>query len=232
PPDGSVTITEYHPLRFYAYPDMRADVERAVCDLAEVVVTYGIPKTMAAPAAEEGTIVIEVGACDVVAKDDGAHAIVPLSSYLCGGGTITAETRAIHHISPAEILGFLPFDAQAFVAQAREDGVAAIAAHHADFEGKWVGSALDGLPLICTYKGALRVWPDAPSHQNQVLRYWLEEQGLSAPDPILCQPARRAGPDAYATAHLLKALLAFATPAALVEWTTEPAALPRCTIGK
>lgn len=56
PPDGGVTITEYHPLRFYAYPDMRADVERAVCDLAEVVVTYGIPKTMAAPAAEEGTI--------------------------------------------------------------------------------------------------------------------------------------------------------------------------------
>lgn len=176
--------------------------------------------------------VIEVGACDVVAKKDGSHGIEPLSSYLCGGGTITAETRAIHHISPAEILGFAPFDPKAFVAQAREDGVEAIAAHHADFEGKWIGAALDGLPLICTYKGALRVWPEAPSHQNQVLRYWLEEQGLSSPDPILCQPAHRAGPDAYATAHLLKALLTFATAPALVQWTKEPAALPRCTIGK
>lgn len=54
PPDGLVTITEYHRLPFYAYPEMCADVEAAVCELAEVVVTYGIPKMMAAPAVEEG----------------------------------------------------------------------------------------------------------------------------------------------------------------------------------
>ena len=35
-----VTITEYHPLRFYAYPNMRDDVQRAVNDLAAVVATY------------------------------------------------------------------------------------------------------------------------------------------------------------------------------------------------
>ena len=54
PPDGLVTITEYHPLPFYAYPDMRADVEAAVRELAAVVVAYDIPKTMAATAVEEG----------------------------------------------------------------------------------------------------------------------------------------------------------------------------------
>lgn len=54
-PNGLVTITDYHRLPFYAYPEMRADVERAVRELAEVVVTYGIPKTMAAPAAEGAT---------------------------------------------------------------------------------------------------------------------------------------------------------------------------------
>jgi hypothetical protein len=53
-PNGLVTITDYHRLPFYAYPEIRADVERAVRELAEVVVTYGIPKTMVAPAAEEG----------------------------------------------------------------------------------------------------------------------------------------------------------------------------------
>jgi exodeoxyribonuclease X len=175
--------------------------------------------------------VIEVGACDLV-ESEGAWLIEPPEARLCGGGTITAETRAIHHISPAEILGLDPFDAEEFVTQAVTDGVAAIAAHHADFEGKWIGASLNGLPMICTYKGALRVWPDAPSHQNQVLRYWLEEQGLSSPDPILCQPAHRAGPDAYATAHLLKALLSKASVDDLISWTKEPASLPRCTIGK
>ena len=35
-----VTITEYHPVKFYAYPGMRADVEKAVAELAEVVATY------------------------------------------------------------------------------------------------------------------------------------------------------------------------------------------------
>jgi hypothetical protein len=51
---GEITITEYHPVSFYAYPNIRADVEAAVRELAEVVVAYGIPKTMAAPAVTEG----------------------------------------------------------------------------------------------------------------------------------------------------------------------------------
>lgn len=34
-----ITVREYHPLTFYAYPEMRADVERAVGELAEVVTT-------------------------------------------------------------------------------------------------------------------------------------------------------------------------------------------------
>lgn len=103
--------------------------------------------------------VIEVGACDLV-FDDGAWQVDMPEAHLCGGGTITAETRAIHHISPAEILGLAPFDAATFVADARRDEVIAIAAHHADFEGKWIGADLGGLPLICTYKAALRVWPE------------------------------------------------------------------------
>lgn len=45
-----VTIREYHPLRFYAYPSIRADVQKAVSELAEVIVAYGIPKPMPAPA--------------------------------------------------------------------------------------------------------------------------------------------------------------------------------------
>jgi hypothetical protein len=44
PPSGVVTITEYHPIRFYAYPDLQADVQLAVNELAQVYVDYVIPE--------------------------------------------------------------------------------------------------------------------------------------------------------------------------------------------
>lgn len=53
-PTGKIYVTEYHRLPFYAYPDIRADVQRAVNELAEVIVTYGIPKEGAAPLSLEG----------------------------------------------------------------------------------------------------------------------------------------------------------------------------------
>ncbi len=37
---GQVTVTDYHPMTFYAYPDMRRDVERAVAELAAVIVRH------------------------------------------------------------------------------------------------------------------------------------------------------------------------------------------------
>jgi hypothetical protein len=38
--DKIVEVTEYHPLTFYAYPDMRADVHDAVNELAAVIVDH------------------------------------------------------------------------------------------------------------------------------------------------------------------------------------------------
>ena len=37
---GIVTIRDLHRLTFYAYPDMRQDVERAVCELAAFIKKY------------------------------------------------------------------------------------------------------------------------------------------------------------------------------------------------
>ena len=51
-------------------------------------------------------------------------------------------------------------------------------------------------------------------------------------DDDLAQPAHRAGPDAYATAHLLAAELRLATVKDLIQWTTEPKLLPTLLIGK
>lgn len=166
--------------------------------------------------------VIEVGTCDVVGP---SWEVQLPKSELCSG-KITAETRSIHHIAPADVAGRSPF------AGVDLDGIIAVAAHRAAFEAQWLGKLPAGVHLICTYKAALRVWPDAPSHSNQFLRYWLEEQGLTTPDAALCQPAHRAGPDAYATAWTLRALLGRATGKEMVAWTAEPALLPTIPIGK
>jgi exodeoxyribonuclease X len=180
--------------------------------------------------------VCEVGYSDVLIFADGTKGRVRAPvSWLCGVERMTVETRAVHHIPPAALEGLAPFDPAAFAARAAAEGVAAVAAHRADFEGRWVGAALAavGVPLVCSHKAALRVWPDAPAHNNQVLRYWLDEQGLTSPDPVVAQPAHRAGPDAYATAHTVRAILALGhTLENLIAWTAEPALLPRIPIGK
>lgn len=149
-----------------------------------------------------------------------------------GSDKITAETRAIHHIAPRDVAGRPPWNARDFTERAARDGVSYFAAHHANFEAQWFEGA-DAPAWICTWKCALRVWPDAPAHGNQFLRYWLEEQGLTSPDADMCQPAHRAGPDAYASGHLIAAILrSGASVEECLAWTREPAALPRITIGK
>ena len=88
---------------------------------------------------------------------------------------------------------------------------------------------LQGRPAICTYKAALRLWPEAPGHGNQVLRYWLRPKDL---DPVIASPPHRALPDAYVTAFILRELLELATVEELIAWTGEPALLPRVTFGQ
>lgn len=174
--------------------------------------------------------VIEMGCCDVEALGDREYAIGTPIAFLYGAERIPPEARAIHHIAPAEIAGMPKWRREAVMDDIQHDGVIAIAAHNAEFEAKWLAGG--DVPLVCTYKAALRIWPDAPSHSNQCLRYWLEEQGLAKVDHALAQPAHRAGPDAYATACLLVAELAHESLATLVRWTKEPRLLPAIPIGK
>lgn len=175
--------------------------------------------------------VIEVGWCDVAETAEGWEVSAP-GSFLCYADRVSCETRAVHHISQADLVGLEPFFAQPFVRDAGRAGAIALAAHNATFEGQWLAPVLGAMPMICSYKAALRVWPDAPAHKNGVLRYWLEEQGEGAVDAALAQPAHRAGPDAYVTAHLLKRLLSRATVEEMIAWTAEPALMPRMPIGK
>jgi exodeoxyribonuclease X len=169
--------------------------------------------------------VCEVGICDLHLQD---RVIGDPRAWLCGVNAMPPEVRAVHHISLADCEGAPPFDPDVMFGFADEPQ--AIAAHNAEFETKFFSWPI---PVICTYKAALRIWPNAPSHSNGALRYWLEDQGKIAPIHELTQPAHRAGPDAYTTAHILLALVdAGATGKEMVAWTKEPRLLPTCPIGK
>lgn len=175
--------------------------------------------------------VCEVGFCDLTLTDNGAWSVGEPVSWLCGVSAMPPEVRAVHHITMAEVAGLEPFDPATFFGEEGGEAAAVIAAHNAEFEERWL--QVDGvMPLLCTYKAALRVWPEAPGHSNGVLRYWLEDQGLLSLDHDTAMPPHRAGPDAYVTAHILKALLTRASAREMVAWTREPRLLPTCPIGK
>lgn len=172
--------------------------------------------------------VVEYGYCDLTKTGETWEVGLPVSC-LYWVRDIPPEVRAVHHITLADVEDCHHFD-EAEVHNPIED-VAVFAAHNLAFEDLFIPRRM--LPGICTLKAALRVWPDAPGHSNGVLRYWLEDQGLLSLDHDTAMPPHRAGPDAYVTAHILKALFAAgATGKDMVAWTKEPRLLPKCPIGK
>ena len=143
---------------------------------------------------------------------------------------IPPESSAIHHITDAMVEGREDFKAAGW--KLLVDGDLGrpdyYVAHNAGFDGVYVTEQIrGGVPLLCTYKAALRIWPDAPGFGNQVLRYWLK---LSVDGPT--EPAHRALPDANVTAHLLVEILKKASVSDLVAWSAQPAVLPRISFGK
>lgn len=149
---------------------------------------------------------------------------------------ISPDARAVHHISPAMVADRQPVtqdDRMRFVHRTdRSEAVSVVVAHNIEYEEKFFRGEFASLPRICTMKGALRVFPEAPSHKNGALYYWLMERGLIPDLGDACQPMHRAGPDTLITAHLLTVLLQNATTHELLAWTGEPKLLPACPIGE
>ncbi len=141
---------------------------------------------------------------------------------------IPSRTAAVHHIIDADVAGSPPWPVVAPPILAAP-GLLALAAHRIEFERRWCVDAMTGgLPWICTYKCALRLWPEMPSHSNQGLRYERMPAGL---DRALGLPAHRAGPDAYVTAHHLRDMLNECSLDQLIAWSREPALLVRVPFG-
>ncbi len=174
--------------------------------------------------------VVEVGWQDLESDAIGSWALsgAPGSRLVNPACAISAVTSAVHHIVDEDVAGAPRWD-DAAPDVLQGPGIVALAAHRAAFEKRWCLPRLTGgARWICTYKCALRIWPEAPTHSNQGLRYWRRPAGL---DRAAGLPAHRAGPDAYVTAHHLRDMLAHADVAQLLAWSEQPALLVRVPHG-
>lgn len=179
--------------------------------------------------------VCELGWCDVVSEtgEAGTWAVEGgyFSQLVNPGIPIGPEISAIHHIIDEDVAGALTLDVigpTIFGPMAPIDG---LVAHQAKFERSFIPDEMTGgRPWICTYRCALRLWKDAPSHSNQALRYFRKPAGL---DRELAMVAHRAGPDAYVTAHHVRDMLnGGAKLEHLVARSSQPAMLINCHVGK
>jgi exodeoxyribonuclease X len=192
---------------------------------------------------------IEIGVIDIVAKTfDLLGAPVTWSidqasawrSFISIKQPIQPDYAAIHQIEDADLVGAPTWEGAITLLSMTENPfedreVVAFAAHGADTEKGLLGEMATGIEWIDSYKVAVRLWPDCPSHSNQCLRHFLRVPGIPREDLL---PAHRALPDSRVTAlTLLAALNGHAlnepnTVERMIEWSNQPALLPRCKIGE
>lgn len=183
-------------------------------------------ETTGMPEDEGGAAVCEVGWQNVVvAGNRGMLEGVP-GSVLCNPGrSLTPGARAANHLSDRDLAGAI--SEEEALQEVCRGHPSYVCAHKADFEAAFYTPPM---PWICTWKVALRVWPDAEAWNNQYLRYYL---GLELP-PEFAMPPHRAAPDAYVTANIFCAALATdrVNLEQMAHWSTGPGLLPRVTFGK
>lgn len=144
---------------------------------------------------------------------------------------IPVETSAVHHITTEDVRQALNWETVKNILsdRFRQTPLPVLVAHNAEYERTILG---DFVPVlwVCTYKCALRAWPDAPAHKNEVLRYYLElgeDRGRNGN-----QRPHSAMHDAKVTMGIFKELLKRFTLAELLQFTEEHAHLPYMPMGK
>jgi exodeoxyribonuclease X len=143
---------------------------------------------------------------------------------------IPPEASAVHHLTDIDVVT-APLFGTVWAERYMPPAGTICAAHNCEFEQEFLPTPA-GVQWLCTYKCALRKWPDAPGHSNQVLRYWRKFDDRDGFDCDLARLAHRAEPDTYVTAWLLRDLLSDAPIETLVAWSKEPKVFPVLTFGK
>lgn len=184
-------------------------------------------ETTGIPSETETHALVEVGTCDLVHSVSGWRVEEPKATLVNPGRKIPVEAMAVHHIRDEDVASAPPPDR---VLPTLSQDATHFCAHNIDFERKFFAGT--SAPWVCTFKCALRTWPDAPSHSNQALRYFLNVDDHPDFDGALSMPPHRAAPDAYVTAFILRKLIDEHPMADLIKWSSGPALLAKVGFGK
>ena len=182
--------------------------------------TTGLPE-------DQTKAICEIGWTDVT-DDWKVHG--PKSMLVNPGHPIPAVTRAIHHISDADVTGAVSPDTACLALMSGMAPGDLFAAHNAKFERAFFGGGQH--EWICTLQCAKHLFRDAPGNSNQVLRYHLDIDGEDDFDAAAAMPPHRAGPDTLVTAFVLRRLVFAASVSELVRLTSAPVVLQTITFGK
>lgn len=167
---------------------------------------------------------------EIAAAVQGTHGLVHTSSLIRASCPIPPEAKAVHHITE-DMIADAPTLSD-FIPGMLDDLAhpEVWAAHNAPFDqgflpqlsGKWV----------CTWRCALHLFPDAPGHSNQVLRYHLDLDLMDHEDLLRSLAPHRALYDVVVTHALLDRMLEICSLEELVGLSTTPVVLTTVRFGK
>lgn len=159
----------------------------------------------------------------------GNYAYQQFSEY---EGVIPPEAKAVHHIQESDVAPGAPnCSPRAAVIEkllSFETDTSAWCFHNAAFDRGFLPELRR--PVLCTWRCSLHLWPEAPSHKNMALMYWLGTE----PDRRLTAglESHRALFDAAVTASILGRMLETHTADQLLELSTKPILLDTVRFGK
>lgn len=175
--------------------------------------------------------ICEVASIDLKKVDGLFRAVNPLSTFCKISKPMPAQASAVHHIVDADLRGAPSLDDALVPFVEHDDAELVYVAHNADFDRSFLKPHIRAQRWICTYKVALRLLPDLPSHSNQFLRYHfgLIEPFGRARDTL---DPHRALSDVYVTGAVFLQLWMLAPSyAQMIAWSDEPPLKSRITFG-
>jgi exodeoxyribonuclease X len=172
----------------------------------------------------EADRIIEIASVDLLADGTIANR---QSTLVRPGILVPPEASAVHHLLDEDLAAAPPLMDIIHLFR----GADAYVAHNADFERAFLGPLLGEATWVCTYRCALRIWPDLVSHSNQALRYRFGFVNPFGIDRHTLSP-HRALSDAIVTAAVFTEILKHAKWGELVQWSSKPALLSVLRFGK
>jgi exodeoxyribonuclease X len=151
----------------------------------------------------EQDAVIEIASVDAQADGTITNQV---STLVRPGIPVPAEASAVHHLLDEDLTSAPPLMNAIHLFR----GADAYVAHNCKFERGFLGPLLGEATWICTYKCALRIWPDLPAHNNQALRYRLGHVHPFGIDRHTLSP-HRALSDAIVTAAVFTEIIKHAS---------------------